>query len=415
MGNRIEKRYFPDAGNRNHYISDFYVRDAQGNIMATYKYEFDFANSVNRLDLEEFHMYGSSRIGTIQLGFNLYDNDPNPNWTEPITNLRAGHKRYELTNHLGNVMAVVNDRTQGVHADADGIIDYYEATVLKANEYYPFGSYMPSREFTFEDYRFGFNGQEKTDEIAGLGNHNTAMYWEYDTRLGRRWNVDPVPQIFLSDYSVLSLNPIHNIDPNGNSYSPIFDAETGDYLGSDSEGFAKGDVLYMDRTKFLELSDGNKKTIEHKVAVENSQYTNKTLPDNSMGIELFKKSSNIISQAIYKAYEKTKPLLEGNSIYVERLSKGDIARYDEASISPSGEWMHRVIFNFNNRTDYLSTPMNIFSVFLHEFEGHGVRSINNSQHGEIYLMQFKHPSYKLLTETMQNHILQKLDYYGIKH
>ena len=25
-------------------------------------------------------------------------------------------------------------------------------------------------------YRFGFNGQEKTDEIAGAGNHTTALY-----------------------------------------------------------------------------------------------------------------------------------------------------------------------------------------------------------------------------------------------
>lgn len=25
-------------------------------------------------------------------------------------------------------------------------------------------------------YRFAFNGQEKTDEISGFGNHNTALY-----------------------------------------------------------------------------------------------------------------------------------------------------------------------------------------------------------------------------------------------
>jgi hypothetical protein len=42
-------------------------------------------------------------------------------------------------------------------------------------------------------YRFGFNGQEKVNEIAGVGNHNTAEFWEYDTRLGRRWNLDPKP------------------------------------------------------------------------------------------------------------------------------------------------------------------------------------------------------------------------------
>jgi hypothetical protein len=41
-------------------------------------------------------------------------------------------------------------------------------------------------------YRYGFNGQQKDEEIAGKGNHNTALFWEYDMRLGRRWNVDPI-------------------------------------------------------------------------------------------------------------------------------------------------------------------------------------------------------------------------------
>jgi hypothetical protein len=64
-------------------------------------------------------------------------------------------------------------------------------------------------------YRFSFNGQEKTDEISGEGNHNTAMFWEYDTRLGRRWNLDPKPQVNISDYAAFANNPIRFIDPLG--------------------------------------------------------------------------------------------------------------------------------------------------------------------------------------------------------
>jgi hypothetical protein len=55
----------------------------------------------------------------------------------------------------------------------------------------------------------------KEDEISGEGNHNTALFWEYDTRLGRRWNLDPVPQIAISDYAVNRNNPIYYNDPNG--------------------------------------------------------------------------------------------------------------------------------------------------------------------------------------------------------
>jgi len=61
-------------------------------------------------------------------------------------------------------------------------------------------------------YEFGFNGQMKTNEIAGVGNHNTAEFWEYDTRLGRRWNRDPKPTVGLSIYSVMGGNPILNRD-----------------------------------------------------------------------------------------------------------------------------------------------------------------------------------------------------------
>jgi len=43
----------------------------------------------------------------------------------------------------------------------------------------------------------------------------TAQFWEYDTRLGRRWNVDPVDQKNFSNYSTFRDNPIVFVDHNG--------------------------------------------------------------------------------------------------------------------------------------------------------------------------------------------------------
>lgn len=62
---------------------------------------------------------------------------------------------------------------------------------------------------------FGFNGQERKDDYKGKGNHNHALYWEYDTRIGRRWNLDPKPQVNISDYAVMGNSPIWFIDPLG--------------------------------------------------------------------------------------------------------------------------------------------------------------------------------------------------------
>jgi RHS repeat-associated protein len=64
-------------------------------------------------------------------------------------------------------------------------------------------------------YRYGFNGQEKDNEIKGEGNSYTAEYWEYDPRLGRRWNVDPIVKENESPYLCFSGNPVALLDVNG--------------------------------------------------------------------------------------------------------------------------------------------------------------------------------------------------------
>jgi hypothetical protein len=77
----------------------------------------------------------------------------------------------------------------------------------------PFGSGMSTR--AIGNYRYGFNTQEKDDEIAGEGNSYTAEFWQYDGRLGRRFNVDPVDQVSISNFAVFVNSPIYLTDPNG--------------------------------------------------------------------------------------------------------------------------------------------------------------------------------------------------------
>ena len=72
-----------------------------------------------------------------------------------------------------------------------------------------------SGESCVGEYRYGFNGMEKDDEVKGSGNHYTAEHWEYDPRLARRWNMDPVVKHHESPYATFANNPIWFIDPNG--------------------------------------------------------------------------------------------------------------------------------------------------------------------------------------------------------
>jgi RHS repeat-associated protein len=96
-------------------------------------------------------------------------------------------------------------------------LSHYRADVVSYSDYYPFGAPMTERTavVTPTDVRYGFNGQESDDEVYGVsGTSYTAEFWQYDSRLGRRWNVDPVGQ-FNSPYLALADNPIVAIDPSG--------------------------------------------------------------------------------------------------------------------------------------------------------------------------------------------------------
>ena len=83
-------------------------------------------------------------------------------------------------------------------------------------DYYTFGAIMPGRQYSSSaGYRYGMNGQENDNEVYGTGNLTSAEYWEYDTRLGRRWNRDPVLKPWESPYACFSNNPIYYKDPRG--------------------------------------------------------------------------------------------------------------------------------------------------------------------------------------------------------
>ncbi|MFN5850160.1 MAG: HNH endonuclease [Chitinophagales bacterium] len=45
----------------------------------------------------------------------------------------------------------------------------------------------------------------------------TAKFWQYDARIGRRWNVDPVDKEWESPYLANSGNPIWYTDPDGDN------------------------------------------------------------------------------------------------------------------------------------------------------------------------------------------------------
>ena len=68
-----------------------------------------------------------------------------------------------------------------------------------------------------DNYRFGFNGQEKVNEIAGIGNWIDYKERQYDPRLGRFISVDPLTAEFpwYTPYQFAGNTPIKFIDLDG--------------------------------------------------------------------------------------------------------------------------------------------------------------------------------------------------------
>src|SRR5690554_7230930 len=63
-------------------------------------------------------------------------------------------------------------------------------------DYYAFGMQMPGRNGSTGDYRYGFQGQEKDDEVKGEGNSINYKYRMHDPRIGRFFAVDPLAAKF---------------------------------------------------------------------------------------------------------------------------------------------------------------------------------------------------------------------------
>ena len=181
----------------------YYIRDAQGNTMGVYTRHND------SVTWREQYIFGSSRLG-------LYRADTLVNkGLTVISKLYEGKRNYELTNHLGNVMAVINDRKTDSLSSTNVKLGF-NAVVVSAVDYFPFGMAIDSRSYTSSLYRYGFNGKEN-DKETGEQDYGMRIY---DPRIGKFLSVDPISKKYpeLSQYQFASNSPIEAVDVDGKEY-----------------------------------------------------------------------------------------------------------------------------------------------------------------------------------------------------
>jgi RHS repeat-associated protein len=270
MGQRMVKVAKPRSGGspntQEFWTYTYYVRDAQGNVLGVYERSLPKVGGTytDQLKLKEQNMYGSSRIGTKNSDllltsksytFTSYNGlllngtaGAQTTTTVSLTSVvhKINQKVFEMSNHLGNVLVTVSDAR--VPINGTGGVGSYGAMVRAGMEYSAFG--VVRRTIANNgNYRYGMNGQEKDTEL-GLG-VMTAEFWEYDAKLGRRWNIDPVVKHTESLYSCLGNNPIAVIDPNGDD--SIFYNQKGEEISRIKTSITDNDCF------FVEHQDGNRK------------------------------------------------------------------------------------------------------------------------------------------------------------
>jgi hypothetical protein len=207
MGQRVAKEVYDSQNNWEKTI--FYVRDPQGNVMAIYDKTINAQSQQISYKVVERDMYGSSMVGLVKSEIELI-NASIPSTSSFVHGV--GKKQYYMQNHLSNVLSVVSDLKVAKDWNADLVVDYCRAEIVSVSDVFPFGSPMQERTINSTVVRHSMNGQEKDDEIYGEGNMTTAEFWQYDTRLGRRWNIDPIVKHDQSGYSCFANNPINSVD-----------------------------------------------------------------------------------------------------------------------------------------------------------------------------------------------------------
>ena len=85
---------------------------------------------------------------------------------------------------------------------------------------------VPRRFDSLEDYRYGFQGQEKDDEVKGEGNSLNYTFRMHDPRVGRFLSIDPLFKSYPqnSSYSFSQNRVIDGIELEGLEYLNYNDA-----------------------------------------------------------------------------------------------------------------------------------------------------------------------------------------------
>src|SRR5690554_888822 len=190
--------------------STYYILDAQGNQLSMYDHKV--TDNAVVYYLADRNIYGSSRLGSLRDTVNMFIPTNLPSYGV------VGNRNYELSNHLGNVLAVVNDIVYPISDDSTTILSY-EVGLTMVSDYSPFGVQLDGRTIQNEMYSpvSSDTSSQTTPIIAEIYKN------EFDS-----------PPATTSPYTGATTT----LD--GNLSNPVWTSSTGDFTNYNSTGAGSG-------------------------------------------------------------------------------------------------------------------------------------------------------------------------------
>ncbi len=178
----------------------YFLRDAQGTVLSVYD------DNGTPLRQKEVYLYGSSRLGIFR---------PNGSRSMAANGTYSRvlqRKEYELTDHLGNVRAVIGDNREQ-EIDPQGNVRL-RAALRSYFNHYAFGLEMPGMVWKGGGYRYGYNGKEIDKDFANNYDYGFRIY---NPGIAKFLSVDPLAASypFYTPYQFAGNTPISAIDLDG--------------------------------------------------------------------------------------------------------------------------------------------------------------------------------------------------------
>jgi hypothetical protein len=183
-------------------------------------------------------------------------------------------------------------------------------------------------------YRFGFNGQEKVNEWAGIGNFMDYKERGQDTRIARFLSVDPLARKFpyLTPFQFASNSPIQAIDMDGLEGVKVTDVEKKTIT-------VIVDMGYILKTKVIDGSNMNQKQIDKSQKSLNSELSKTKFKDNVTGYDvIFQVNFRTITLDDLAGNYTTDYNVQNTSMFIKKEKKDvNVSYKDDVRITSTTE------------------------------------------------------------------------------